>query len=532
MRTKRITLMVGVVLAIVMSVGWAGGSKEAGTGAAAAQGTAPVKYKDELHIAVAQEAPSLDLHKNSSLIARQMTSGSVWEKLVTLNSKSEVVPELAERYETNADSSEYTFYLRKGVKFHDGTIMTADDVVASMNRWINGFSVAKQLAGKARFVKVDDYTVRITFDHPAVTFLDVMAGAAQPAAITTATAAAKEDTKGFMTDYIGTGPYKFVEWKLNQYTLLEKFDDYVPYGDPSKPVDGWAGYKDPKIKKLYFHYVSEPTTRTAGLETGQYDMDYNVTGDSYDRVVSMDGVKVIRYQAGTVAYVFNKKEGVASNIYFRQAVNAALNFDDVMRAAYGSLYELNSSYMDSSEPFWVSEAGSEYYNQHDAAKAKELLKKAGYNGQPFRILVSTLNGMDRTALVVQQELEAVGIKVELIVVDWATLTQFRTDSSKYDVYVTSFASVPVPSLKLYFGPTYPGWTGTDDPHILSLVDAFNASKTREEAKHNWDVLQGYSWEYLPLMNLGHYNAAMAWSDKVENLNIYSGVYFWNVQVRE
>jgi hypothetical protein len=250
-------------------------------------------------------------------------------------------------------------------------------------------------------------------------------------------------------------------------------------------------------------------------------MDYNVTGDSYDRVVSMDGVKVIRYQAGTVAYVFNKKEGVASNIYFRQAVNAALNFDDVMRAAYGSLYELNSSYMDSSEPFWVSEAGSEYYNQHDAAKAKELLKKAGYNGQPFRILVSTLNGMDRTALVVQQELEAVGIKVELIVVDWATLTQFRTDSSKYDVYVTSFASVPVPSLKLYFGPTYPGWTGTDDPHILSLVDAFNASKTRG-GEAQLGCAAGLLVGIPALMNLGHYNAAMAWSDKVENLNIYSG----------
>ena len=195
-------------------------------------------YKDTLNIAVAQQAPSLDLHKNSSLIARQMMDGTCWEKLVTLNANGEAVPELCESYEVSEDAKTITFILRKGVKFHDGSEMTADDVVASMNRWINAFSTASAMVGDARFEKVDDYTVKIAADKPILLFPCVIAGAAQPASITTAEACEKEDSNGFMTEYIGTGPYKFVEWPQDQYVKLERFDDYVPYG---RRADGRLG---------------------------------------------------------------------------------------------------------------------------------------------------------------------------------------------------------------------------------------------------------------------------------------------------
>ena len=150
--------------------------------------------------------------------------------------------------------------------------MTADDVVASMNRWIEGFSSAKSTVGDARFEKVDDYTVKIAADHSILLLPSMIAGAAQPASITTAAACEKEDSNGFMTDYIGTGPYKFSEWVQDQYVKLEKFDDYVPYGTEGEPMDGWSGYKAAPTKILEFDIVPEETTRVAGLETGQYDV--------------------------------------------------------------------------------------------------------------------------------------------------------------------------------------------------------------------------------------------------------------------
>ena len=148
--------------ACAASSGSDGGSRTSGSGQTEGEadesGTGE-GWKDTLHIAISQQAPSLDLHKNSTLCARQIMDGTVWEKLVTQNANAEPVPELCERYEVSDDGKTITFYLRKGVLFHDGTEMTADDVTASMNRWIEGFSSAASTVGDARFETVDDSTV-------------------------------------------------------------------------------------------------------------------------------------------------------------------------------------------------------------------------------------------------------------------------------------------------------------------------------------------------------------------------------------
>jgi peptide/nickel transport system substrate-binding protein len=228
--------------------------------------------------------------------------------------------------------------------------------------------------------------------------------------------------------------------------------------------------------------------------------------------------------------VFNKKEGLASNVYFRQAVNAAINCDDVLASIYGTQWSLGSCYMDDTQPFWASDAGSEHYNRQDLNLVKELLAKANYKGEPFRILSNNVGASERGVLVFEQNLKAAGINVVTDIVDWATMMSYRTDSTRYDIYTTSFVSVPVPSLKLYFGSAYPGWT--DDPTLAKYFEDFNAAPTREEAKRRWDILQGYSWEYLPLINVGHFNYTHAWNEKVENVTAFGGLYFWNTSVRK
>lgn len=531
-------LMTGVI-ALTGCGGSSGGSSGGDTAAAstamstteAAVSDPNASYKETLHIAVTQQAPSLDLHKNSSLIARQMCDGTVWEKLVTLNANAEAVPELCESYETSEDGTTITFHLRTGVKFHDGSEMTADDVVASMNRWIEGFSSAATMVGEARFEKVDDTTVQIVGETPLILLPAMIAGSAQPASITTAAACENEDDNGFMIDYIGTGPYKFVEWKQDQYIRLEKFDEYTPYGTEGEPSDGWAGYKAAPTKVLEFDIVPDQATVTAGLEAGQYDCAFNVTDDDYPRLEANPELSVTRSQMGSVALVFNHKEGLGANQYFRTAVNMVLDCDEVLTAAYGSGYELGSCYMDAGQPFWNTDAGSENYNQKDVEGAKKLLEENGYNGEPFRILAPTLNNMDRMAIVMQSELEAVGIPVELITVDWATLTDYRKDSSRYDLYITSFAEVPVPSLKLYFGSSYPGWS--DDAALAELFTAMTSASTLDEAKASWEELQAYSWEYLPIICPGHYLGMFAWDKDLTGVNMYSGgPKFWNAGIAE
>ena len=546
MKKKHLRAM-ALAMAALMSLTACGGgsstSSEAGsTTAGAADTTAAdttaaavadpnATYKETLHIAVSQQAPSLDLHKNSTLIARQMCDGTVFEKLVTLNAKAEAVPELCESYEVSEDGKTITFVLRKGVKFHDGSEMTADDVVASMNRWLEGFSSAGNMVGDARFEKVDDYTVKIVGETPLILLPAMIAGAAQPAAITTAEACADEDSNGFLKNYIGTGPYKFTEWKQDQYVRLDRFDDYVPYGTEGEPMDGWAGYKAAPTKTLEFDIVPDQATATAGIEAGQYDCIFNVKDDDYARLEANPELTTSRTQMGSIAFIFNHKEGLGAEQYFRTAVNTAIDCDEVLTSCFGGGYELGSCYMDAGQPFWASEAGSENYNLHDPEKAKEILAEGGYAGSTFRILAATLNKMDSMAVVLKSELEEIGVPVELTIGDWATLTDYRKDPSLYDMYITTFAEVPVPSLKLYYGSAYPGWS--DDEKLSTLFSEMTSATTLDDAKAKWDELQGYSWEYLPIICPGHYLGMFAMDKDLEGVNMYSGgPKFYNAGIKE
>ena len=545
---KRHLRFIALAMAAIMSLTACGGSGSSQTTAAPADSAASADtsaasateaavadpsaaYKEILHIAVSQQAPSLDLHKNSTLIARQMCDGTVWEKLVTLNGNAEAVPELCESFEMSEDGKTITFKLRTGVKFHDGSEMTAEDVVASMNRWIEGFSSAGSMVGDARFEKVDDTTVKITAESPIILLPAMIAGSAQPAAITTEEACANEDDNGFMKDYIGTGPYKFAEWKQDQYVKLERFDDYVPYGTEGELMDGWSGYKAAPTKTLEFDIVPDQATGVAGLEAGQYDCLFNVSDDDYARLEANPELSTTRSQMGHIALVFNHKQGIAANQYFRTAVNTAIDCDEIIAAMAGGGYELGSCYMDAGQPFWNTDAGSEFYNQNDPEKAKQILSENGYSGETFTILCATLNGMDKMGVALKAELEEIGIPVELTTVDWATLTDYRKDADRYDMYITTFAEVPVPSLKLYFGPNYPGWS--DDAKLAELFGKMTASTTLDEAKANWEELQAYSWEYLPIICPGHYLGMFAWDKDLTGVNMYSGgPKFYNAGIAE
>lgn len=93
------------------------------------------------------------------------------------------------------------------------------------------------------------------------------------------------------------------------------------------------------------------------------------------------------------------------------------------------------------------------------------------------------------------------------------------------IYICTFSQVPIPSLNLYFGPNYAGWN--DDETLQSLLNDMNTSTNMDDAKAAWEKVQEYSWDYLAVINFGHYIANYAWNDHVKGLNNYSGLYFWN-----
>lgn len=495
--------------------------------AMAATGPDGIEIKDEINISLNAENGVYDLQKTTSNESRVALCGTVYEQLMTLNGEGEPVPELCEDYTMSEDATEFTFTLRQGVKFHDGSEMTADDVVASLNRWIDSYSTVAQLVGDARFEKSDDYTVTIKSENPCVTFLYLLAGGAQRAVITTEEALASEGEDGNMTEIIGTGPYTFKEWKMDQYVWLEKFDDYVPYGDPDQPCDGWAGYKHAYTPNIYLWVVPEETTRMAGLQTGQYDVA-NVSDASLVQAEGNDAIKVYDEEGGQVCIVFNKKEGLCTDQNMRKAINSIVDADELLSVSYGTSYNLGSCYMESFQKIWDTDAGSENYNQKDMDAAKEYLEASGYNGETLRILVASANNFDKIGQVLEGELEAQGIDCEMTTVDWGTFSEYRNDPSQYDLYISSFASVPVPSLRNYYGADYAGWTS--DEKLDELWDVYDSAVTIEDTAQAWVDIQEYSWDYLPIVNLGHYISHYAMNSKMEGVVSYNCNYFWNAYI--
>ena len=270
---------------------------------------------------------------------------------------------------------------------------------------------------------------------------------------------------------MGTGPYKFTEFVQDQYIRLDRFDDYVPYGEDGY-VDGMAGHKDAAAQTLYYSYVKEAATRIAGLQTGQYDLIYSLTSDNYDIIAKTPGVETQTQEAGALILVMNKKEGLCTDVNFRQAVNAALSMDDIMTVGYGSFYSLGSCYMEESNGFWLTDAGSENYNRSDLELAKKYLAQSSYQeGDVFTIMTTNENNRDKLALVIASQLEAIGITCDVQPYDYPTMNAYQSDPSLYDMFVMSYSSVPLPTLKFYLGSGAGFWT--TDETFQSYISCFN-----------------------------------------------------------
>ena len=489
----------------------------------------------ELHIVPPELNTNLDIMMNTTDSASLIVSGSVFEQLVTVNENYEPIPELAESWEINADSTEYVYHLREGVKFHNGETMTAEDVVASLNRWVDGVEAVNTFVGGAHFEAVDDLTVKIELPQSFAYLNNLMGTYANRPIIVPASVLANIDDTGLLDEFVGTGPYMLTEIREDQYVKLEKFADYQPYGTDGD-FSGWGGYKNAYIDTIYFDFVSDENTILSGLQTGQFQATSGIGNDSYDQFASDDRFEVTISGAEMPMMIFNKAEGLASDAAFRRGINAALNVDEILYGAYGSqeFYTLNSSYMFPSQDIWYTDAGSEYYNQADADKAVEILTEAGYDfTEPFKILVASDSpDFYNMAVVIQYQLMNAGIPCDLMTYDWSTFVEIRNNEpDQYNAFITSFSVKTVPSMNLYLSTSWAGWC--TDERIQDDLAAINASATAEDGAVIWKDLQEYMWaDYMPVVNFGIENVFMINSTDVQGLGYQERIVFVNAYLAE
>ncbi len=472
-------------------------------------GGEPVQ-SEVLKVGLNADPPTLDPLMSTGAIVRDVTK-YIFEGLFEMDENYEPSLQLCESYDANEDYTEFTFKLREGVYFHNGDELTADDVVASLNRWLAKNNAIKSLITSGeQFVKVDDYTVTISLEKPCYTLPAAMCAPAQFAAIMPEEVvdAATEDSG--ISEYIGTGPMEFGEWVQNQYVLLEKNEEYE---GPGYELTGEAGDKTIYFDEVYMYFVTDATMRTAGIQSGEYDIVSNVSYDDVDMLSADSNVKLDKSLMGYTTVIMDKVEGtLGTNETLRAAITYALDVDEIMNAAYPTegYAEVYASMMPEGSK-WYSEVGTESVNTKDMAKAKELLAESGYDGTPIKVITNQVYPQHYNGtLVMVQQLEALGLTVDLQVVDWTTMLEYKKTKGTYDLYYMDYPAVTTPTSLRTISQTDEGWTVW--PEFLELLDKVTAAKSDEEAVAAWEACQEYvlgRYSYVPMGYSYYCNATSA-----------------------
>lgn len=496
--------------------------------AVAAFGAASMSARAEgvIDVAIIGEPDTLDPMMSTKDVVSIVTQ-HFYETLFTFNANWEVVPLLAETMpEISDDGKTYTIPIRQGITFHDGSTMDANDVVDSLKRWTEVATRGKGVADKIDSISaVDDHTVEIRMNEAYSPLLSLLAFTNSAAAVYP-----QENIGETIAEVIGTGPYKLVEHRPDQFIQVARFDDYVSRTEPS---DGPSGERKQTLDEIRFVPVPDANTRVEGVLSGQHAFADGLPAEAYPRLEESETAEpVLLRPFGWPIFAFNLKEGLMTDQNVRLAVQAALSPEDMLFAAFGddNFFVVDAPLFPEGY-VWRNEAGVENYAQNDAEKAADHLKEAGYDGTPLRILTSHQYEFHfKMAEVAKVNLEAAGFEVDMQVVDWATLGERRNNPDLWDIYITHSPFLPEPALTSLYSPTSRlGWANEEKDAVLTEFTSVTDPERRVEL---FTELQRMVYEQAPFYKVGGFNALMGKNRKLEGVTETPWPFFWNASLSE
>ena len=382
---------------------------------------------------------SLDQMTSATISTRNIAM-NIYEALMTRDENFGPILDLAASMTESPDHLTYSFKLRPGVHFHNGKEMTSADVVASFDRYARIGLERSTLANVDRWDAPDKDTFVIHMKRVQPTFLIMLSSFSVPIVIIPAE---NKDDPPQQLKPIGTGPFQLVESVPGSYVKLKRFDGYTPNGNFEQRT-GFGGYKQACFDTVTFRIVTEPGARVAGLRTGELQGVEDIPAKSVPDLKRESGITILPLQNWWIQITYpNVSVPPTNNLMFRKAVQAALDMDEIMDAASDGNYKLNVGFQYPNQSDYT-DAGKETYNVHDPALAKKYLSDSGYKGEPVVLLTDKdYPPMYNSALVMQQELQAIGINAEMKVVDWPTSVQLSQKAdSGWNFFYTGWGTQP------------------------------------------------------------------------------------------
>ncbi len=415
-------------------------------------------------------------------------------------------PLLAEAVEVSADLKTFTFRLRRGVRFHNGAILSTAHVMWSWKRYLDPktrwlclseFDGSK--GAKIESIEAPDAaTVVFRLNRPRPLFLTEMASFQCGGSAVLHPDSLNPD--GSWRAPVGTGPYSFGRWKRGQYIQLNAFRDYSSRGGPR---DGYTGGKASFAPAVRWIVIKDEGSRRAALLKGQIDLLPGLTPAQLIEMGNPSDISVMTAPSMSAnALLIQTRDPLMSNPVLRLALAHSIDMRGIVKFASGEAGIANASMVPKASPYYslVQELGYEF----NLDKAKQLVARSGYQGQPIRMLTNRrYPDMYDQAIMIQGMAKKLGINITLEVLEWATqLDRFQTGN--YQLMSFAYSSRPDPFL------SYDGIIGDkgkskrkvwDNPQAITLLARLSENGDPAFRQATFDQLHQLMLADTPLVML-------------------------------
>jgi peptide/nickel transport system substrate-binding protein len=539
-RKEMFLKVLSMVTVLAIMVGCSGGAKAPATPDPATP-TPPVDAKKNLDVTIAMWSPP----NNFSPINTDSSYGYfnveiLFDTLVRLNDKAEFVPKLAEKWDVSPDFTTFTFHINPKAKWHDGTPVTAKDVVFTVNTIANKETVSNRGAyislikgtdasGKSDgpvegITAVNDKTVEITAKAPvdALSFLEKFGANIFILPEHVLGSVAPKDLTAhpfFLDPKVGNGPFKFVRYNTDQFVEFTRNEDY------------YLG--TPKVERVFVR-IMQANTAVAALEKGEVDITAGagigeIPITDWDKVQGLANVNAVSFVSRGYQYFdFNHTRPFFENPKVREAfyygINRKLIVDNLLQ---GTGVVLEQPYT----PIFAYQNEALQTREFDVAKAKQLLTEGGWDfNREITLLVPLGNRVrEQSADIIMANLQQVGIKIKAQKMDFPTMQSFRTKQD-YDVSLVGWSSLMDPDVSSQYRTEGVYNNGKySNPKVDALLDKGAVTADFNARKAIYDEFTETIYSNPNVVFLYSPNALTAVSGRMQNVKMAANGFLWNMQ---
>ncbi|MGE3361980.1 MAG: ABC transporter substrate-binding protein [Rhizobiaceae bacterium] len=460
-----------------------------------ASSTAALAARTDLVVGVVLEPPHLDPTAGAAAAIDEVVYANVFEGLTRIDEKGQAQPGLAESWTVSDDGKVYTFKLRTGAKFHDGSDFNADDVKFSLDRARDEKSTNAQkglFAGIESVEVVDPATVKVTLKAPEGLFAWNMG-------LGDAVIVAPESADGNKEKPVGTGPFKFESWAKGSAIKLAKSDSY--WGEPVA------------LDKVEFRVIPDAAAAVPALLSGDVQAFPNAPlGDARPQLEADPRLKVvIGVTEGETLLSMNNKKEPFNKLEVRQAIASAIDRAAVIAGNGSGLGTPIGSHMSPANPAYVDLVGTYPY---DVAKAKEYLKAAGLeSGFKTTLKLPPVPYARDGGQVIASQLREIGIEAEIIPVEWADwLSKVFTDKD-FDMTIVSHTEAN--DIDIYGRPGY--YFQYENPEFNKLMAELKVTNDDAKRKEILGAAQKTLAHDVPAVFLFELAKVGVWDAKLQGM---------------